>query len=72
MVGLTSTPLPREDGTASTMHGTIGRVSLSNTSSSPRRGVTVNRSMSELGVEVVGAEAGGVDDPAAADLAARW
>ena len=43
MVGLTSTPLPRDDGTASTMHGTIGLVSLSKTSSSPRRGVTVNR-----------------------------
>src|SRR6185295_13768796 len=70
MVGLTSTPLPRDDGTASTINGTIGRVSLSNTSSSPRRGVTVKRWCPKLCVEVVRTETGRVDDPTTVDVAA--
>ena len=43
-VGAISTPLVIFVGTASTMCSTSGRASLSNTISSPRRGVTVKRS----------------------------
>ncbi len=43
-VGDTSTPFDTAVGTASTMWRTSGRVSLSKTISSPRRGVTVKRS----------------------------
>ena len=65
-----STPLPREVGTGSTMHGASGRASLSNTMQlAPARhdGEAV---VAEHAVEVVGAETGGVDDPARADVAA--
>ena len=43
-VGATSTPLVRAVGTGSRMADSSGRASLSNTISSPRRGVIVNAS----------------------------